>query len=65
MTAKELAALLNGREYRNEITKAEASDTKASGLVVVFGSGDVLMVFRGAIVMLLKANHGLEVVAEI
>lgn len=49
MTASELAALLHGREYRNEITLAEEASAKASGLVVAFGASDDLMEFRGAI----------------
>lgn len=48
MTAKELAYLLNGREYGSEITKEEISIAKESGLVVVFGASDDLMEFRGA-----------------
>ncbi len=49
MTAKELAARLNGREYRSEMTLEEISIAKESGLVVVFGASDDLMEFRGAI----------------
>lgn len=49
MTAKELAALLNGREYGNEITQEEAATAKEAGLVVVFGESDDLMEFYGAI----------------
>lgn len=49
MTAKELAALLNGRKYGDEITQEEAAAAKEAGLVVVFGQSDDLMEFRGAI----------------
>lgn len=49
MNAKELAAKLTGREYRSEITSAEAILAKAAGLVVVFGASDDLVEFRGAI----------------
>lgn len=49
MTAKELAARLNGREYRSEMTLEEMSIAKESGLVVVFGASDELMEFHGAI----------------
>lgn len=49
MTDNELAALLTGREYRSEITKAEAAQAKEDGLVVVFGASDDLIEFRGAI----------------
>ena len=49
MTPHELAAKLTGREYREEITDAEAKDAKEHGLVVVFGASDDLVEFRGAI----------------
>jgi hypothetical protein len=48
-TKESLAALLNGRQYDNEITKAEQAEAKASGLVVLFGWSDDLAEFRGAI----------------
>lgn len=49
MDAKEAAALLNGREYRKEITREEEAALKAAGLVAVFGASDDLVEFRGAI----------------
>lgn len=49
MNAKELAALLTGREYRDEITREEEAQAKAAGLVVVFGASDDLLELRGAI----------------
>lgn len=49
MTKDELAGLLNGCTYRNEIGPATARRAKAAGLVVVFGASDDLMEFRGAI----------------
>ena len=49
MTKEELAAQLDGREYRGEITREEAATAKSAGLVVVFGASDDLMEFRGAI----------------
>lgn len=49
MTAKELAALLNGREMGQEITPDAVKQAKAHGLVVVFGASDDNMEFRGAI----------------
>lgn len=42
-----LAALLNGREYDSEITKAEEVAAKVAGLLVIFGGSDDLMEFRG------------------
>lgn len=48
-TAHEFAARLTGREYGKEITKAEAAEAKAAGLVVVFGYSDDGVCVRGAI----------------
>ena len=49
MTKEELAALLNGREYRKEITREEEAAAKAAGLLVIFGASDDLTELRGAI----------------
>jgi hypothetical protein len=49
MNAKELAALLTGREYRREITREEEAQAKSAGLVVAFGASDDLLELRGAI----------------
>ena len=48
-TKEELAALLHGREYRNEISAEEEVAAKAAGLVVVFGASDDLAEISGAI----------------
>lgn len=58
MTKEELAALLNGREYRSEISEAEERSAKDAGLVVVFGASDDLLEFRGAIDDELGAYEG-------
>lgn len=49
MTKETLAALLDGREYGNEITEADVAYAKANGLVVVYGASEDLMEFDGAI----------------
>lgn len=49
MTAKEMASVLNGAQYGNEITRDEERIAKESGLVVVFGYSDDCAEFRGAI----------------
>lgn len=49
MTKEELANLLNGREYGEEITEAEEKEAEASCLLVIFGGGDDLVELRGAI----------------
>lgn len=49
MTAKELAPMLSGAEYGNEITRYEEQMARENGLVVVFGYSDDNTEFRGAI----------------
>lgn len=49
MDLKEVAILLNGREYGNEITPSEEILLRKEGIVIVFGASDDLMEFRGAI----------------
>jgi hypothetical protein len=49
MTKEELASTLDGREYGEEITKAEEAQAKQAGLVVVFGYSDDNAELRGAI----------------
>jgi hypothetical protein len=49
LTPETLAALLNGRAYRQEITKEEQQAAYRAGLVVVFGASDDLMESRGAL----------------
>jgi hypothetical protein len=49
MTAQELAALLNGREYIHEVTDDECNAAFDAGLVIVFGASDDLAEFRGKI----------------
>lgn len=48
MTKEQLAAMLNGREYGAEITKAEAMQAKTDGLLVIYGASDDLVEFDGA-----------------
>lgn len=49
MTKEEFAALLNGREYNDEMTSAEEAQAKAGGLIVLFGASDDLLEARGAV----------------
>ena len=49
ITKEALAALLDGREYRSEITSDESKLAKENGLVIVYGASDDLMEFGGAI----------------
>jgi len=48
VTKEGLAALLNGREYGDEMTAEEERDAGQAGLLVVFGASDDLAEFRGA-----------------
>lgn len=49
MTAKHMAELLSGRQYRNELTPEEELIAKQNGLVIVFGYSDDNIEFCGAI----------------
>ena len=49
MTAQEMAALLDGREYKQEMSEAEIALAQAEGLVVVYGYSDDTTLFHGAI----------------
>lgn len=49
MTKEQLAKLLNGRTYGDEITEENEADAAESGLIVIFGASDDLVEFRGAI----------------
>lgn len=49
MTSKELAALLDGNQYDNEITKEQEATAADNGLVVAFGYSDDNVVLCGAI----------------
>lgn len=42
-----LAQVLTGREYMSEMFKEEEQQAKAAGLLVIFGIGADMMVFRG------------------
>ena len=49
MTRDEMAALLNGREYTEEMDRDECAIAKGSGLLVVFGASDDLTEFAGVL----------------
>ena len=49
ITAKELAARLNGREYGSEVNAQDNIDAKESGLIVVYGYSDDNVEIEGAI----------------
>ena len=49
MTKEQLAELLNGNEYRNEMTKEQEHIAKENNLLVLFGASDDLLEMRGAI----------------
>ena len=47
MTKEQLADLLDGRQYGEEITSEEEKVAHDNGLVVIFGASDDLIEFRG------------------
>lgn len=49
MDKDDLARILDGRTYTEEITSEEGAQAKACGLIVIFGGSDDLMELRGAI----------------
>jgi len=49
MTKEEFSKMLNGRNYRQEMTTEEELLAKESGLLVCFGASDDLLEFRGII----------------
>lgn len=49
MTIQEVAEMMNGREYLNELTEKEEELLKESGIVVVFGYSDDNVELRGAV----------------
>lgn len=49
MNAKELAKMLDGRQYMNEVTECDVQLAKENGLVIVYGYSDDNAEFEGAI----------------
>lgn len=49
MTKEQLAELLNGNEYRDEMTKEQEQAAEENNLLVLFGASDDLLEMRGAI----------------
>ncbi len=49
MTIKDVAVMLNGREYGSEVSPAEEIEFKNAGIVVVYGYSDDCVEFEGAV----------------
>jgi len=49
MTIQEAAHQLNGREYRDEVTREFERTLKENNLIAIFGASDDLTEFRGVI----------------
>lgn len=64
MNKEELAKLITGRTYGDEISREEEAEAKESGLVVVLGASDDLMEFRGAIRDEVGAYNGGEALVD-
>lgn len=58
MTTKEWAQRLNGREYRDEITKEEVKQAEKDGMVIALGYSDDLLELFGAINQEISAFDG-------
>lgn len=65
MTKEQLAELLNGNEYRDEMTKEQEQAAKQNNLLVLFGASDDLLEMRGAIRDEVGAYDGGEYAAGI
>ena len=60
MKREEFAALINGRQYRDEMTKDEERIAEESNLIVIFGASDDLVEFRGKIYDEIGAYEGTD-----
>lgn len=49
ITKEQLAAQINGRQYRDELTRKESEQAETSNLLVIYGASDDLLEFRGMI----------------
>jgi hypothetical protein len=49
MNTEQFVALLQGRQYRDEITEELEETAKENGLLVLFGASDDLLELRGAV----------------
>lgn len=58
MTPQELADILQGREYPNDVTKEIAMLAKENGLVIVHGGSDDIMYFAGSMAEEIGAYNG-------
>lgn len=65
MKREELAKLLNGRQYRNEMEQVEETAAKEGGLIVIFGASDDLVEFRGVIYDEIGAYDGTDFIIAI
>jgi hypothetical protein len=64
MTKEQLAARLDGREYRAEITIEECKAAAEHNLVVIFGASDDLVEFRGAVEDEIGAYYGVDFILD-
>jgi len=58
MTKEQLAATINGREYRNELTASNKEEASKNGLIVVYGCSDDLLELEGAVEQEIGAWEG-------
>jgi len=58
MNKEELAKMLHGRQYRDEMEPNEEQLAKENGLIVIFGASDDLVEFRGLLYDEIDAYEG-------
>jgi len=60
MTTKEWAQKINGREYRNELTRKEALEAEKDGVIIAFGYSDDLLELMGVVDEEVDALNGIN-----
>ena len=65
MTKEQFAEMLNGSEYRNEISRDQAKIAKDHNLLVCFGASDDLLEMRGIINDELGAWDGWKIMSRV
>ena len=65
MTKEELAGMLNGRPYGDEISKEEEKAAKENNLIVIFGASDDIVEFRGALCDEIDAYEGTDFIIAV
>ena len=62
--AKELASILNGRQYGSETTDALRVSANEAGLIIIFGASDDLCEIEGYLSDEISCNNGGEILFD-